>query len=129
MVTNMEQSIEFYVDQLGFGLKLDWKPNGKVEWCWVERDGVAIMLQEYKPARVPNEKLGLGVSICFMCDDALRLYREFLEKGIHPTEPFVGNSMWVTSLQDPDGYRLDFESSTDAPEETQYSDWAKQHGR
>jgi hypothetical protein len=29
--------------------------------------------------------------------------------------------MWVTSLTDPDGYRLDFESRTDVPEETVYS--------
>lgn len=26
--------------------------------------------------------------------------------------------MWVTSLRDPDGYRVEFESYTDAPEET-----------
>jgi hypothetical protein len=32
--------------------------------------------------------------------------------------------MWVTSLADPDGYRLDFESSTDTPEDTVYSETA-----
>ena len=30
--------------------------------------------------------------------------------------------VWVTSFTDPDGYRLDFESPTDIPEETVYSD-------
>jgi hypothetical protein len=30
--------------------------------------------------------------------------------------------MWVTSLSDPDGYRLDFESTTDVPEETEFSE-------
>ena len=30
--------------------------------------------------------------------------------------------MWVTFLPDPDGYRLEFESSTDTPEETKLSD-------
>jgi hypothetical protein len=30
----------------------------------------------------------------------------------------VGNGLWVVSLTDPDGYRLDFESPTDAPEGT-----------
>jgi hypothetical protein len=29
--------------------------------------------------------------------------------------------MWVTSLRDPDGYKIDFESFTDIPEETVYS--------
>ena len=41
--------------------------------------------------------------------------------GIAASKPFVGNMMWVTSLTDPDGYRLDFESPTDVPEETEYS--------
>ncbi len=38
------------------------------------------------------------------------------------SRPFVGNRMWVTSLRDPDGYRLEFESSTDTPEETVFSE-------
>jgi hypothetical protein len=28
--------------------------------------------------------------------------------------------MWVTTLFDPDGYRIEFESFTDKPEETVY---------
>ena len=35
---------------------------------------------------------------------------------------FVGNGMWVTSLSDPDGYRIDFESDTDVAEGTVWSD-------
>lgn len=34
--------------------------------------------------------------------------------------PFVGNGMWVTSLADPDGYWIDFESLMDVPEEKVY---------
>jgi len=30
--------------------------------------------------------------------------------------------MWVTHLDDPDGYRVEFESPTDVPEETKLSD-------
>jgi hypothetical protein len=30
--------------------------------------------------------------------------------------------MWVVVFTDPDGYKLDFESPTDAPEETEYKD-------
>ena len=41
------------------------------------------------------------------------------------SEPFVGNNMWVTGLTDPDGYKLYFESPTDVPEETKYSEWKK----
>jgi hypothetical protein len=30
--------------------------------------------------------------------------------------------MWVTLIHDPDGYKLDFESPTNAPEESVYED-------
>ena len=126
MVSNMEISMEFYV-KLGFEQKMDWKPNGRTEWCWLERGKVALMLQEYSKDFHPTGTSGQGVSICFMCDDALKLYHEFLQNGLSPEEPFVGNNMWVTSLQDPDGYRLDFESATDVAEETTYSDWLEKN--
>lgn len=114
--------MEFYV-KFGFEQKMDWKPNGRTEWCWLERENVSVMLQEYRKESLPTGKLGQGVTICFICQDALKLYNEFLKKGLTPTEPIVGNKMWVTSLRDPDGYQLDFESSTDVAEETTYSHW------
>ena len=84
------------------------------------------MLQEFRTAGhdswTPEGKLGEGVSIYFIRDDALAIYREISVRGIHASKPFVGNGMWVTSLSDPDGYRLAFESATDAPEETEYSE-------
>jgi len=125
MVTNIEMSLDFYIKRLGFELKIDWKPREKVEWCWLERDGVGLMLQEYREEWLPNEKLGIGVSVCFMCHDALKLYNEFLQKGLFLSEPFVGNNLWVVQLKDPDGYNVMFESPTDVPEETLYSDWVK----
>jgi len=62
------------------------------------------------------------MSICFMCADAISVYHHAREKGLDASRPVVGNSLWVTALVDPDGYRLEFESPTDVPEETVYSD-------
>ncbi|HEY2393337.1 MAG TPA: VOC family protein [Candidatus Angelobacter sp.] len=130
MVTNMETSLRFYVDGLGFVMTKKWTPDapGKVRWCWLEIGNAALMLQEYKKdSQHPNSgrlegKLGQGVSVCFQCVDALALYREFKSRGIEPKLPFVGNAMWVTIIEDPDGYKLDFESPTDVVEETVYSE-------
>jgi len=126
MVTDMETSLRFYREGLGFKLTNQWKPMGKIEWCWLERDAVAVMLQE---PRKRNEEqsgpLGGGLTIAFQCADALALYREFNAKGLSVSEPFVGNGMWVVGLKDPDGYRLDFASVTELPEETKYSEWFK----
>jgi len=66
--------------------------------------------------------VGVGVSIYFICEDALAIYRESIRRGIKAKRPFVGNRMWVASMSDPDGYKIHFESHTDAPEESEYSE-------
>jgi len=120
MVSDMAASLRFYVDGLGFTKTKEWTPHGAVEWCWIERDGTALMMQQYRAGKVPEDKRGVGVSVCFQCADALALYREFTTRGLVPKRPVVGNNMWVVVIHDPDGYTLDFESETDVPEETEY---------
>jgi lactoylglutathione lyase len=123
MVSNMEASLRFYVDGLGYKRTNQWIVDNKVRWCWLQLGGAAHMLQEYGPnSPLASAKLGEGVSVCFQCKDALAIYHEALARGLQPRTPFVGNNMWVTILTDPDGYTLDFESPTDVPEETVYSD-------
>jgi lactoylglutathione lyase len=122
MVSNMEASLNFYVDGLGYRKTKEWIDEGKLRWCWLELGGAAHMLQEYRPDKIPSSKRGEGISICFQCKDALAIYHDAIAHGLKPQRPFVGNGMWVTILTDPDGYKLDFESPTDVPEETVYSD-------
>jgi len=126
-VTNMEASLRFYVDGLGFKMKNSWipdrderYPDGRIIWCWLELGDAALMLQEFLPERKPKEPLGTGTTVVFQCGDALALYREFKSRGIEPrNRPFVGNRLWVVPLSDPDGYRIEFSSPTDAPEESE----------
>jgi len=126
-VTDMEASLRFYVDGLGFKIKNRWvpapeerNPDGKIRWCWLQLGEAAIMLQEFLPEHRPKETLGTGASVCFMCEDALALYREFNSRGVKTRRrPYVGNQLWVVPVTDPDGYRMEFESLTDAPEESE----------
>lgn len=126
LVSNIEASVRYYVDGLGFEKTKEWIDESKLRWCWLEHGDAAMMLQEFwnegQQANVPTEKLGVGVSVCFICEDALAIYHEVKSRGIHTAQPFVGNGMWVVSLTDPDGYRIDFESYTDVPEETEYAE-------
>jgi uncharacterized glyoxalase superfamily protein PhnB len=125
MVVNITNSLNFYVQALGFELKNKWEPGGKIEWCWLELGNTSIMLQEYRN-NIPVDKRGEGVSVCFMCEDALTIYKQILSSGLSTSsEPFVGNNLWVVGLKDPDGYNIYFESPTDLPEETTYSEWLK----
>lgn len=119
MVTSMEASLRFYLDGLGFKKTIEWTPHGRIEWCWLKHGGAAIMLQEYRPGLRPDTKLGVGSSVCFLCEDALAIYRETKAKGLHTEKkPFVGNNLWVVHFKDPDGYDIYFESPSDAPEES-----------
>jgi lactoylglutathione lyase len=104
----------------------EWIHEDSLRWCWLERGGAAVMLQEFwregQHRNVPRETVGVGVSINFICNDALAIYREFTARGLAAKRPFVGNGMWVTQVSDPDGYDLYFESPTDVPEETEFSE-------
>jgi len=125
-VSEMQRSVRFYSEALGFSMEHQWVVDGNLRWCWLTLGGASLMLQEHnehsQDAPSADQKVGLGVSLCFQCEDALALYREFTSRGVTVQEPFVGNRMWVVMLSDPDGYRLEFESATDVPEETKLSD-------
>jgi len=129
MVRDMQSSLSFYVKGIGCEITNKWIYNDRVRWCWLQIDGAALMLQEYVSDEhhqsIPAEHSGAGVSFYFTCDDALAFYHAVIAKGLSPSEPFVGNKMWVVGLSDPDGYQIFFESATDVTEETSYSDWNK----
>jgi lactoylglutathione lyase len=127
-VTDMDASLRFYVDGLGFQVTKQWVDDGKLRWCWLELGDGALMLQEFwKQGQHRNNtdaQLGVGVSINFICTDALLIYREVRSRGVQARRPFVGNAMWVAQVTDPDGYSLCFESPTDMPEDSVLADHA-----
>ena len=110
----MERSLRYYVDGLGFEMKNKWVVDEKVRWCWLELGGAALMLQEFQ--------VGGGVSLNFICENAIAIYRDARTREIQASAPQVGNGMWETGLTDPDGFRLFFESPTDKPEDTLLSE-------
>src|SRR5688500_19689905 len=73
-VKDIETSLRYYVEGLGFTITRHWDPDGRIRWCWLELGLVAVMLQESwkdgRPGGWPMSPLGQGASICFMCADA-----------------------------------------------------------
>lgn len=107
-VTDVDKSIEFYVDGLGFELQDKWVEDDVLRWCRVEHGDSALMLQ--KTQGEPPANRGPGLTLYFICEDAIAAHQEFKERGVQVGEPFVGNNMDVFYFKDPDGYRLSFES-------------------
>ena len=127
MVTSMERSLAFYIDGLGFTIQNSWTPDGRLRWCWMSLGGAALMLQEFvestREKMSGDDILGNGAALYFQCGDALAIYREAGARGIRALrEPQVGNFAWEAFFADPDGYKINFSSPTDLPEETLLSE-------
>ena len=107
-VADVDKSIAFYVDGLGFELQDKWVKDDELRWCRVQHGDSALMLQKTQGEAPAN--CGPGLTLYFICEDAKAAHEVFKERCVQVGEPFVGNNMDVFYFKDPDGYRLSFES-------------------
>jgi len=115
IVSDIDSSRDFYRDGLAFEIRETWEPDGKLAWCWLARDGAALMLQQACAEDPPADMRGKGVVFYFLCEDAAAFYREVAARGVQATEPAIAfYGMNQTFISDPDGYQLCFENRTSA---------------
>jgi uncharacterized glyoxalase superfamily protein PhnB len=111
-VSDIQRSIDFYRDRLGFTLTRQAENEGKIFWCSMERGGSAIMLQQAEDEDGPAESRGRGVRFYFICDDADTIYAELKSRGLQlgpPTVAYYGMKQVI--VPEPDGYYVCFESA------------------
>ena len=94
---------------------MDSDDDGKLRWCWLQHGNAALMLQEFRKEGPQcldaGRQSGRGrIHLLHHARTRWPSTSEITARGIAATRPFVGNGMWVTSVQDPDGYKLEFES-------------------
>ena len=121
-VGDILDSVRFYRDGLGFTVKRKWEDAGRLQWCWLEIGGGAIMLQEGDRQRVRGQDAHAAMDLYFICQDAVALWRQVVARGIAAERPRVDNGMWITSVEDPDGLTVYFESPTEAPEDSVFAE-------
>jgi uncharacterized glyoxalase superfamily protein PhnB len=110
-VADIQRSVEFYRDRLGFTLTGEAENEGKMFWCSMERGGSAIMLQQAEDEDGPAEGRGRGISFYFICDDADAIYAELTSRGLHLSPPSIAYyGMKQVVVPEPDGYYICFES-------------------
>ncbi len=110
-VSDIEASLRFYLDALGFEMIRRWDKGGRLRWCWLQHGGAALMLQVDHDHKSLDHR-GIGVQLYFICEDADIVYRQASARGVDASEPDVGNGMLYTNVVDPDGYALTFQSPT-----------------
>jgi predicted enzyme related to lactoylglutathione lyase len=117
-VSDINRSVAFYRDQLGFAIVADdAEPGGQMGWCRLVRSGASIMLQgPAEQSEVRSELRGRGVCFYFVCDDADAMYRELSSRGMQLEAPKIAYyGMKQLYLADPDGYAICFESPVSEP--------------
>ena len=111
IVQDITRSVDFYCEKLNFKMTMNWEPDGKLQWCRLERDGSALMLQQACDEDGSPEGRGAGVSFYFNCGDADAEHARLAGGGLKldpPKVAFYGmNQLYLT---DPDRYELCFQS-------------------
>ena len=110
-VSDINRSVAFYCDTLGFKLLESYRPEDKLCWCRVARGGSALMLQQVSATKNDEPKRGHGIIFYFLCADANAIHAELKSAGLElepPKTAFYG--MNQLEFPDPVGYALCFQS-------------------
>jgi uncharacterized glyoxalase superfamily protein PhnB len=87
MVNDVEETIEFYTDILGFTVLMTVPETGKLDWAMVKRNDVVIMFQTKKSLsselpRLAGEKPGGGLTFYIKVDKITELHEELYNNEV-----------------------------------------------
>jgi catechol 2,3-dioxygenase-like lactoylglutathione lyase family enzyme len=119
-VRDIERSIEFWRDVLGFDLAGADGPSGERGWCRVERAGASVMLQQRAKRTLSNVGAAGGepeaTALYFVCADVDAVHRELTVAGLDLSPPVVAEyGMKQLRIPEPDGHEIWFESVHPGP--------------
>jgi catechol 2,3-dioxygenase-like lactoylglutathione lyase family enzyme len=110
-VTDVEASLHFYVNRLGFTSPWRYEEDGKVHVAQVDRQGCALILADTWPEKIGKGLMFISVNVeqetreaAIAALDALRA--ELEAKGVSVKEGSWGYRILV--VDDPDGNQLFF---------------------
>jgi uncharacterized glyoxalase superfamily protein PhnB len=107
-VTDVEASLRFYMDRLGFTSPWRYEEDGRVRVAQAERQGFALILADTWPEKVGKGLMFISVNVerdaQIAALDALRA--ELEAKGVPVKEGSWGYRLLV--IDDPDGNQLFF---------------------
>ena len=115
MVNDVEETIEYYTDVLGFTLLMTVPETGKLDWAMVKRNDVVMMFQSSKSLkegvpRLAGEKPGGGLTFYIKVDRVTEIHEELFNNEaeiISELESTFYNTIEF-SVADLNGYILTF---------------------
>jgi heme-degrading monooxygenase HmoA/catechol 2,3-dioxygenase-like lactoylglutathione lyase family enzyme len=113
IVKDLQTSIDYYRDRLGFQVEFQGPPDG-VYYAGVRRDGIGIMLKAITPDVLPqpnhtrHEWARWDAYIYTPDPDAL--FEEFKQRDVTFVKPvsFIDEGLWGFEIRDADGYVIAF---------------------
>ena len=131
-VKNVDASLHFYVDQLGFTSPWRYEEDGKAYVAQVDRQGCALILSDSWPEKIGNGLMFISLNVepaaresAIAALDALRA--ELEAKSVPVKEGSWGYRLLV--VDDPDGNQLFFNYPAETAPGTIARDEAESFGR
>jgi len=115
MVNDVEETVEYYTDMLGFTLLMTVPETGKLDWAMVKRNDVVLMFQTKKSLasdlpRMAGEKPGGGLTFYIKVDRITEIHEELFNNEVEiisELESTFYNTIEF-SVVDVNGYVLTF---------------------
>jgi uncharacterized glyoxalase superfamily protein PhnB len=109
--TDLQRSIAFYRDVLGFVVGDEWRQDGVLAGCEIHAGAVTFMLGQDDFAKGRDRQKGLGTRVwCHTAQDIDRLAAEIKARGgtldQEPQDMPWGDRVFM--ITDPDGFHLTF---------------------
>ena len=109
--SDLQRSIAFYRDVLGFVVGDEWRDNGALAGCEIHAGAVTFMLNQDDFKKGRDRQKGLGTRIwCHTAQDLDRLAGEIKARGgmldQEPQDMPWGDRLFM--ITDPDGFKLTF---------------------
>jgi YD repeat-containing protein len=116
-VTNVEASIRFYVDRLGFTTAWRYDEDGRASVAQVDRDGCALILADNWPEKVGKGLMFISLNVEPATRDAAHAALDALRAELEARGALVKDGSWgyrLLVVDDPDGNQLFFNYPNEA---------------
>lgn len=115
MVNDVEETIEYYTDILGFTLLKTVPEKGELDWAMVKRGDIVLMFQSKKSLanelpRLKGEKPGGGLTLYIQVDSITELHEELYHNEVEIISDLESTFYDTTefTIVDVNGYILTF---------------------